>query len=86
MVRIRLRALVSEDVLKVVCAKRATIFPLRVAEAITFPDGDPTMAAHRLPRPGVRLLEPRDHERDFRLELAVELLRELLSAPGPPSP
>src|SRR5262245_39496842 len=71
MVQIRLRALVSEDVLKMVCAKRATILPLRIAEAIAFADRDPTMAADRLPCAGVGLLEPWDHERSFRLELAV---------------
>src|SRR6476469_113583 len=71
MVQIRLRALVAEDILKMVGAKRATILPLRVAEAIPFTNGNPTIAADRLPRPSVRLLEPRDHQRRFRLELAV---------------
>src|SRR6187399_2578920 len=55
MVQIRLRALIAEDVLKMVCAKRAAILPLRVAEAIPFANGNPTMAADRLPRPGVGL-------------------------------
>src|SRR5512132_233420 len=71
MVQIRLRALIAEDVLKMVCAKRAAILPLRVAEAIPFANGDPTMAANRLPRPGVGLLKPRDHQRRFGLELTV---------------
>ena len=71
MVEIRLRAFVAEDVLKMVCAKRAAILPLRVAEAIPFANGDPTMAADRLPRPGVGLLKPWDHQRRFRFELAV---------------
>src|ERR1043166_8646125 len=71
MVQIGLRALVAKNILKMVRAKRPTILPLRVAEAVPFSNGDPAMAADRLPRPGVRLLEPRDHERRFRLELAV---------------
>ena len=71
MVQIRLRALIAEDILKMVCAKRAAILPLRVAEAIPFANGNPTMAADRLPRPGVGLLEPRDNQRRFRLELAM---------------
>src|SRR5678815_1627962 len=71
MVQIRLRALIAEDVLKMICAKRAAILPLRVAEAIPFANGNPTMAADRLPRPGVGLLEPRDNQRRFGLELAV---------------
>src|SRR6478735_10363412 len=52
-------------------AKRPTILPLRVAEAIPFADGNPTIAADRLSRSGVGLLEPRDHQRRFWLELAV---------------
>src|SRR5262252_6149015 len=50
---------------------RLTILPLRVADAIPFANGDPTMATDRLPRPGVGLLKPRDHKRRFRLKLAV---------------
>src|SRR6516225_10110685 len=71
MVKIRLRTLIAENILKMVCAKWPTILPLRVAEAVAFADGDPTVAADGLPRPGVRLLKPRDHKRRFRLELAV---------------
>src|SRR5262249_54708801 len=71
MIQIRLWALVSEHVLKMVRAKRATILPLRVAEAIAFADRDPTMAADRLPRAGVGLTEPWDHEWSFRFKLAV---------------
>ena len=71
MIKIRFRPLVSEDVLKMVCAKRAAILPLRVADAIALANGDPAITADRLPRPGVGLLEPRDHERRFRLKLAM---------------
>src|SRR5262245_45516681 len=71
MVKIRLRTLIAENTLKMVCAKWPTILPLRVAEAVAFADGDPTMAADGLPRPGVRLLEPRDYQRRFRLKLTV---------------
>src|SRR5262245_16882301 len=52
-------------------AKRAAVFPLRIADAIPFANGDPTMAAHRLARAIIGLFEPRDHQRRFRLELAV---------------
>src|SRR5262249_36698081 len=54
-----------------ICPKRTTVLPLRVAEAIPFANSDPTMAADRLPRPGVGLLKPWDHKRGFRLKLAV---------------
>src|SRR4029077_4982439 len=72
MIKIRLRALIAEDVLEMVRAKRAAVLPLRIAEAIPFANGYPTIAADRLPRPSVGLLEPRDYQRRFRLELAIE--------------
>src|SRR5215475_7378402 len=71
MIKIRLRPLVSKNVLKMISAKRSAILPLRIAEAVPFANGDPTMAADRLPRSSVGLLKPRDYERRFRLELAV---------------
>src|ERR1044071_497405 len=71
MVKIRLRTLAAENILKMVCAKWPTILPLRVAEAVAFADGDPTVAADGLPRPSVGLLKPRDHQRCFWLELAM---------------
>src|SRR5258707_1641714 len=71
MIQIRFRALIAEDVLEMVGAKRAAILPLRIAEAISFANGYPTIAADRLPRPGVGLLEPRDYQWCFRLELAM---------------
>src|SRR5262249_11897491 len=70
-IEIRFRALISKNVLKMICPKRTTVLPLRVAEAIPFANSDPTMAADRLPRSGVGLLKPWDHKRGFRLELAV---------------
>ena len=71
MVKIRLGTLIAENILKMVCSKRPTILPLRVAETIAFTDGDPTVAADGLPRPGVGLLKPRDHQWRFWLELAM---------------
>ena len=71
MVKIRLRTLVPEDVLKMVCAKRAAILPLRVADAIALANSDPAITAYGLSLARVRLLEPRDHERRFRLELPM---------------
>src|SRR4029077_2863703 len=71
MIKIRLRALIAEHVLEMVRAKRAAILPLRIAEAIPFANGYPTIAADRLPWPSVGLLEPRDYQRRFRLELAM---------------
>src|SRR4029079_702372 len=71
MIKIRFGSLVSEDVLKMVCAKGAAILPLRVAEAIPFPNGNPAISADRLSGSGVRLFEPRDHERSFRFKLHV---------------
>jgi hypothetical protein len=52
-------------------AKWAAIFPLRITGAITFADGDPAMSAHRLSLARIRLFEPGNHQRRFRLELAV---------------
>src|SRR5215813_5421975 len=71
MIEIRLGPLVSENVLKMVCPKRTAVFPLRVANAVPFTNGNPTMAADRLPWPDGGLLKPWDHKRRFRLELAV---------------
>src|SRR4051794_41039209 len=71
MVKIRLRPLVPKNVLKMIRAKRPAILPLGVADAIPLTNGDPSMAADRLPRAGVGLLKPRDHKRRFWLELAV---------------
>src|SRR5262245_6575073 len=71
MVEIRFGSLVSENVLKMVRAKRPAILPLREARATSFANTDPTMATDGLPRPGVGLLKPRNHQRRFRLELAV---------------
>src|SRR5215469_18889398 len=71
MVQIRLGTLIAENILKMVCAERPTILPLRVAEAVAFADGDPTVAADGLPLFGVGLLKPRDHQWRFWLELAM---------------
>src|SRR5438128_11918579 len=71
MVQIRFGALVSKNILEVIRPEWTTIFPLRVAGAIAFADGDPMVPAHRLPLPRVSLLEPRYDQRRFRLELTV---------------
>src|SRR6266702_6178696 len=71
MIKIGLRPLVPEDVLKMIGAEWPAIFPLRIADAIALANGDPAMTAHRLPLAGVGLLKPRNHQRRFRLELAM---------------
>src|SRR5207245_9430490 len=63
--------LVSEDVLKMVCAKWAAILPLRITSAIAFANGDPAVPAHRLSLARISLFEPGDNQRRFRLELAM---------------
>src|SRR5204862_3011313 len=52
-------------------AYRAPLIRWRVADAIPFANGNPTMPADRLPRPSVGLLEPRNDQRRFRLELPM---------------
>ena len=49
-------------------AKRAAIFPLRVADSIPLAYGDPAILAHRLTRLRMDLLEPRDDSPRLRLE------------------
>src|SRR5207237_8523583 len=46
MVEVRLRPLILENILKMIGAKRATIFPLRVAGAVAFSNCDPAIFAH----------------------------------------
>src|SRR5262245_18034548 len=71
MIKIRLWALVAENVLKMVRPKRTAILPLRVTDAVPLANGDPTMATDRLPGAVIGLLKPRNYQRRFRLELAV---------------
>src|SRR6266436_1856309 len=71
MVKIRLRPFILKNVLEVISAKWAAIFPLRVASVVAFSDGDPAIFAHRLTWPRICLLEPRDDERRFWFELPV---------------
>jgi hypothetical protein len=52
--------LISEDVLKMVGAKRATIFPFRIASTIALANGDPAMPAHGLSWAGIGLFKPGD--------------------------
>ena len=53
---------------EVIGAKRAAIFPLRVADSIPLAYGDPAILAHRLTRLRMDLLEPRDDSPRLRLE------------------
>ena len=46
-VNIWLGTLISEDVLKMIGEKRATILPLRITRAIAFPNRNPTIPAYR---------------------------------------
>jgi hypothetical protein len=71
MTRIRGRPLILKNVLEMIGAKRATIFPLRVADAISFSNGDPAILAHGSTRFRMNLLEPRDDSRRLRLELPL---------------
>ncbi len=71
MIKIRLWPLIAKDVLKMVGAKWATIFPLSITGAIAFTNGDPMVPAYRLSLPCIRLFEPRNNERRFRLKLAM---------------
>src|SRR5215213_7242621 len=54
-----------------ICAKRAAILPLSIANAVALANRDPAVTADRLSRSGVGLLEPGDHERRFRLKLPM---------------
>src|SRR2546423_15474411 len=74
MIQIRFWTFVAEHVLKMISAERTAIFPLRVTGGGPFANGDPMMPANRLSLAGVRLLEPRDHQRRFRFELAVRYI------------
>src|SRR6266567_1413261 len=71
MVKIRLRPLIPEDVLKMIGPERPAIFPLRIANAIALTNGDPAITAYRLALARVGLFEPWDHQRRFRLELTM---------------
>src|SRR5262245_15896569 len=71
MIGVRLRPLISKHVLEMVGAKGTAIFPLGIANTIALANGNPTVAAHRLAGATVTLLEPRNHERGFRFEIAV---------------
>src|SRR5256885_16731513 len=62
MIKIRLWPLIAKDVLKMVGAKWATIFPLSITGAIAFTNGDPMVPAYRLSLPCIRLFEPRNND------------------------
>src|SRR5436305_3604813 len=71
MVQVRLRPLVTENVLEMIGPKRSTILPLRVAGAISFANRNPAMPADGLALPRVVALEPGNDQRRLRLELAM---------------
>src|SRR5205823_2460493 len=68
---IRPRPLILKNVLEMIGAKRPTIFPLRVADAISLSNGDPAILAHGVPRLRMDLLEPWADIRLLRLELPM---------------
>src|SRR5204862_261874 len=70
-VQIRFWPLVLENVLVIIGSERSAILPLRETSAVPLANGKPVMLTNGLPRTRVSLLEPRDDERRFRLELAV---------------
>ena len=67
-VQVGLGAFVAKDVLPVVGAERAGVLPLRVADAVLEPDGDPAAFADGVLRPLVLLGEPRDDAGGLGLE------------------
>src|SRR5437773_11618129 len=71
MVQIWFWPFILEHVLEMIGAEWAAIFPLRIASTIPFSDGDPVIFAHGLTRSGVKLFEPRNHERSFRFKLTM---------------
>ena len=71
MVQIRFWPFVAKDILEMIGAKRAAIFPLRIAGPIAFANRDPMMPANRLPLSHVSLFEPRNYQGRFRFELAM---------------
>jgi hypothetical protein len=68
---VRRRPLILKNVLEMIGAKRATIFPLCVADAIPLLNGDPAILANGLTRLRMDLLEPRDDNRRLRFELPL---------------
>ena len=71
MIQIRFWPFILKYILKMIGTKRATIFPLRITRAIAFPNRNPATFAHRLTRPRVSMLKPRDHQRGFWFELPM---------------
>src|ERR1700730_17907733 len=71
MIGVRFWTFIAENILKVISAKRAAIFPFRIAGAIAFPNGNPAVPADRLSLPGEGLLEPRNNKPCFWFELAI---------------
>src|SRR5215467_11635175 len=71
MVKIWLGTLISENVLKMIRAKRSAIFPLRIASAVALSYGYPVVPANGLSRSRVSLLKPWNYKRCFWFELTV---------------
>src|SRR5438128_5119897 len=70
-IQVRLRSLILKNVLEMVGAKRSAIFPLGIANATAFADGQPAVFANRMARFGVSSPKPWNHQRRFRFELSV---------------
>src|SRR5436190_4337871 len=66
LVEIWFGAFVAKNVLPVIGAERPGIFPLRVNDAITFANCNPTILARAYRGPLIGVLEPRNHMRRFR--------------------
>src|SRR4029453_894047 len=54
-----------------VCAKRATILPLRITGAIASANRNPTVSAYRLSGSPVIMFKPRNNQWGFRFELTM---------------
>src|SRR4030095_9290379 len=71
MTRCLRRPLILKNVLEMISAKRATIFPLSVADSIPLANGDPAIFAQRATRLRMDPLEPGDDIGRLRLELSL---------------
>src|ERR1041385_243928 len=71
-VEIRFWPFITKDVLPMISAKRSSIFPLRVRDAVAFANRDPAAFASRNSRALISFVKPRNNARRFR---AVPLFR-----------
>ena len=66
LIQIGSRAFVAKDILPVIGAERATIFPLSITNSVPVTNGKPTTFQDGLTIPDIRLLKPRDDLAGFR--------------------